>query len=474
MRTRAQSFTEKNVARRRISADRVSEFWSAGANESIRGRTMSGDSTVGGTDTLRNSQRPPTRPVRSGETEADLRIPGRVRFMPNAMMSDHTGLSTDVQLHGSAQSSEVNMDSHIPNPLSTNSAVAPANSAVAEQSSIRTKHDTYTLDQDPFAASPMVPMPTTATPPLSIHVPTFPPYVSNFPHTVGDTPVVPSSQFAANFSPSHSNTTASPSESAALGSSFGSTNMLGLSSSLSSTPYVPAGTVAPLRTPTSAAMYDSVRDSTMSDPFAYDNAVRSRATTVGEAPLPSPGVTWTNVNLGVASPPVLHIARTSSGIQTSPLASPYLSPSSPLSGLSVTSPALNQAPLLSAALQSDVSQALSQFQRRMSASTVGTRFSQQTDYQYQPSLDGISDNDERSFAFFMHNSSSGPSQSIPSVPRLKVSKPPVPETLQMQPTKTKSKVAEDGSPMYSSTISLFDHYHQGNENGSRSRSGSRR
>ncbi|CAE6364972.1 unnamed protein product [Rhizoctonia solani] len=467
MRSRAQSFTEKNVARRPMSSDRVSEFWSAGANQSIRERTMSGDSAAGGIDSSRNGQYPPPpRPVRSGETEADLRAPGRIHFTPSVMMSDRTGLSMDVQ-HGSARTSGANMDTDLPNPLSTNSAVATTNSGIPEQSGRRGSAATYALDQDPFAASPIISMPPTVKP-LTITRAKPSHNVYNSPHTLNNS----SSQFAANFDSSPSNTTASPSETAALGSSFGSTNMLGLTSSPSSTPYVPANTTVPLEIPTSAARYESGRDTIMSDPFAYDNMMRSRAPTLGgasfAAPFPSPGVTWTNVNSGVASPPALHIARASPGIQTA-LPSPYLSPS-PLLGSSATPPAI-QVPLLSGSLQHDVTQALSEFQRRMSASTVATRFSQQTEYQYRAPLGTVSD-EERSFGYFMHGSPGGPKRSLPFVPRLNGSAPQAPESLQMLPTRTHSRAPEYGSPVYSSTTSVFDTYYQVPEN-SRSRSGTR-
>ncbi|CAE6464078.1 hypothetical protein ACGC1H_003531 [Rhizoctonia solani] len=468
MRSRAQSFTEKNVARRPISSDRASEFWSAGANQSIRERTMSGDNAAGVINLSINSQYPPTRPVRSGETEADLRAPGRIHFTPSVMMSDHTGLSMDVQ-HGSVRTSGANMDTNLPNPSYTNSAVAPTNSAIPGQSGRRASAATYTLDQDPFAASPIISVPAPVKP-LSINRATPSPYVYNSPHTPSDS----SSQFAVNFNSSPSNSAASPSETAALGSSFGSTNMLGLTSSSSSTPYIPTNMTTPLEIPTSAARYDSGRDTIMSDPFAYDNMVRSRAPTLGgasyAAPFPSPGVTWTNVDSGVASPPALHIAPASPGIQTGPLPSPYLP--SPLLGSSAASPALIPVPLLSASLQHDVSQALSQLQRRMSASTVATRFSQQTEYQYRTPLGTVSD-DERSFGYFMQGSPGGPKRSLPFVPRLNGSAHQAPESLQMQPTKTQFKTPEYGSPVYSSTTSVFDTYYQGSEYNSRSRSGTR-
>ncbi|CAE6480947.1 unnamed protein product [Rhizoctonia solani] len=463
-RSRAQSFTEKNIARRKISSDRASEFWSAGANGPIRGRTQSGGNAVEGTDLLNDGQRPPTRPARRGETEADLRAPGRVHFTPSVMMSDYTGLSIDVQPHGSARSSGANMDTNMSNPLSTNSAVASSNTVVVPQldrhMSTGTKFTGYTLDQDPFAASPMMPIPTTANPLLSNHSATFPPYGPNSPHTVGDSHTVSSPQFASNFS-------SSPSNIATGGSSLGSTNMLGLATSPSS-PYAPMDTSVAIGTPTSAVMYKSGIDSLMSDPFTYDNVacpgVSTWAGTPHSTSFPSPGVTWSNVNLGVASPPALHIDKTSPGIQTSTLASPYCSSPS-LPGSHITSPA----PTLG--LQSDVSQALNQLRRRMSDSTMATRQSQQTECLYRPALGAISDNDERNSGFFMYNTPGSSRRSLPFVPRLKVSTPPEPEMLQMQPTKTRTEVLQDGSPMYASPISVSDGYHQSSEGNSRSGSG---
>ncbi|KAJ1306988.1 hypothetical protein OPQ81_007968 [Rhizoctonia solani] len=471
-RSRAQSFTEKNNARRKISSDRASEFWSAGANGPMRERTLSGDSVAEG-----DGQRPPTRPVRSGETEADLRVPGRVHFTPSVMMSDYTGLSMDVQLHGSARSSGANMDTNMAHPLTANSAVAPPQTAVAGQldrhMSTGTKFTSYTLDQDPFAASPMAPIPTTANPLLSsTHAMTFPPYVPNSPHTVGDSYVIPSPQFAANFSSSPSNIATvgtSPSDTFGLGSSLGSSNMLGLSSS-PNVSYVPADTLDPLGTPTSGVMYKSGMDSIISDPFPYDSVGRSRASTLGGTPhmtlFSSPGVTWSNVNLGVTPPPALHTERASPGIRTGPLSSPYMSSPAPIQSLHTMSPAPTfqtpsqqsylsltpPQPVLSPGLQSDVSQALSRLRRPLGA---------------------ISDHDERSAAgFFMHNSPGSSRRSLPFVPRLKVSSSPEPESLQMQPTKTKSGMLQDGSPMYSSPTSTFGDYHQSLGDSSRSGSGS--
>ncbi|KAH7327707.1 hypothetical protein B0J17DRAFT_710075 [Rhizoctonia solani] len=493
-RSRVQSFTEKNVARRKISSDRASEFWSAGANGPIRGRTQSGDNAVERTDLLKDGQRPPTRPARRGETEADLRAPGRVHFTPSVMMSDYTGLSIDVQPHGSARSSGANMDTNMANPLSTNSAVASLNPAVAQQldrhMSTGTKFTGYTLDQDPFAASPMMPIPTTANPLLSNHATTFPSYGLNSPHTVGDSHIVSSPQFVDHFSSSPSNVAtggSSPSDTLGLGSSLGSTNMLGLVSSPSS-PYVPVDMTAPVGTPTSRVMYKSGIDSLMSDPFTYDNVACPGASSWAGTPhttsFPSPGVTWSNVNLGVASPPAVHIDKTSPGIQTSPLASPYCSSPS-LPGSHITSPAPTfqtppntsflsltpPQPLLSPGLQSDVSQALNQLRRRMSDSTMATRHSQQTECLYRPALGAIPDNDERNSGFFMYNTPGSSRRSLPFVPRLKASTPPEPEMLQMQPTKTRSGVLQDGSPMYASPISLSDGYHQSFGGNSRTGSG---
>ncbi|CAE6403511.1 unnamed protein product [Rhizoctonia solani] len=484
-RSRVQSFTEKNVARRKISADRASEFWSAGANEPPRRLTQWGDAALEGIDPPQDGQHPPTRPARSGEAEADLRAPGRVHFTPSVAMSDYTGLSVDVQPHGSARSSGANMDTNITNPASTNSASVLPKPVVAEpinrHMSTATKFTTYTLDQDPFAASPMMPVPTTANPLLSpTHAMTFPPYAPNTPHT-SDPFVVSSPQFAANFSSSPSNIAtlgSSPSDRLGLGSSLGSSNMFGLSSPSSNIAYVPANTIAPLGTPTSGVMYKSGLDSPMSDPFAYDTGVRSSASTLGGTPhlasFPSPGVTWTDVNLGVASPPALHIERTSPGIQTSPLSSPYLSSPSPRSDSHLSSPAPTfqtlQPSLLSLTppqpplpvLQSDVSQALTSLRRRMSDSTVTTRHSQQTDYQYRPTLGAISDDNERNSSFFMYSSPGSPSRpvSLPFVPRLRISTPVDPETHQMQPTRTNSAALQDGNSVYSSPASMVDGYHQ--------------
>ncbi|CAE6398303.1 unnamed protein product [Rhizoctonia solani] len=83
------------------------------------------------------------------------------------------------------------------------------------------------------------------------------------------------SQFAANFNSSPSHIGSSPSETAALGSSFGSANTLGLISSPSTVPYVPADMTAPPDTPTSGVMYTSTRDTFISDPFAYDAMIES-------------------------------------------------------------------------------------------------------------------------------------------------------------------------------------------------------
>ncbi|GAB1518112.1 hypothetical protein RhiTH_001171 [Rhizoctonia solani] len=486
-RSRLQTLTEKNVARRKISSDRVSEFWSAGANEPARRWTQWGDGSLPGraSDLSNDGQRPPARPARRGEAEADLRAPGRVHFTASVAMSDYTGLSVDVQPHGSARSSGANMDTDMANPVSTNSAAVLPNPVVAgptnRHMSTATKFTTYTLDQDPFAASPIMPVPNTANPLLPpAHAMTFPPYSPSTPHTPGD-PFAGSPQFAADFS-------SSPSNMATLGSS----NMLGLASSPSNTPYISADMTPPLGTPTSGVMYKSGVDSLISDPFAYDTAVRSRAPTLGGTPhlssFPSPGVTWTNVNLGVASPPTLHIERTSPGIQTSPLSSSYLTPPSPQSGshLGLTSPAPTlqtppqpsllgltppQQPL--AFLQSDVSQALNNLRRRMSDSTMATRHSQQTDCQYRPTLGAIPDRDERSSAFFMYNSPASPRRSLPFVPRVRVSASTEPEMHQMQPTRIAASAAsQDDDSVYSSPASMIDGYHQSPRRLSELRSGS--
>ncbi|KAF8728442.1 hypothetical protein RHS02_07931, partial [Rhizoctonia solani] len=500
-RSRLQTLTEKNVARRKISSDRVSEFWSAGANEPARRWTQWGDSGLPGrsSDLSNDGQRPPARPARRGEAEADLRAPGRVHFTASVAMSDYTGLSVDVQPHGSARSSGANIDTDMANPVSTNSAAVLPNPVVAgptnRHMSTATKFTTYTLDQDPFAASPIMPVPNTANPLLPpAHAMTFPPYSPSTPHTPGD-PFAGSPQFAADSSSSPSNMAtlgSSPSGMLSRHSSLGSSNMLGLASSPSNTPYISADMTLPLGTPTSGVMYKSGVDSLISDPFAYDTAVRSRAPTLGGTPhlssFPSPGVTWTNVNLGVASPPTLHIERTSPGIQTSPLSSPYLTSPSPQSGshLGLTSPAPTlqtppQPSLLSltppqpplAFLQSDVSQALNNLRRRMSDSTMATRHSQQTDCQYRPTLGAIPDREERSSAFFMYHSPASPRRSLPFVPRVRVSASTEPEMHQMQPTRIAASAAsQDDDSVYSSPASMIDGYHQSHRRLSELRSGS--
>ncbi|KAF8749125.1 hypothetical protein RHS01_10321 [Rhizoctonia solani] len=452
-RSRLQTLTEKNVARRKISSDRVSEFWSAGANEPARRWTQWGTP-------------PPARPARRGEAEADLRAPGRVHFTASVAMSDYTGLSVDVQPHGSARSSGANMDTDMANPVSTNSAAVLPNPVVAgptnRHMSTATKFTTYTLDQDPFAASPIMPVPNTANPLLPpAHAMTFPPYSPSTPHTPGD-PFAGSPQFAADFS-------SSPSNMATLGSS----NMLGLASSPSNTPYISADMTPPLGTPTSGVMYKSGVDSLISDPFAYDTA---------------PGCDMDQRQLGSRFAPTLHIERTSPGIQTSPLSSSYLTPPSPQSGshLGLTSPAPTlqtppqpsllgltppQQPL--AFLQSDVSQALNNLRRRMSDSTMATRHSQQTDCQYRPTLGAIPDRDERSSAFFMYNSPASPRRSLPFVPRVRVSASTEPEMHQMQPTRIAASAAsQDDDSVYSSPASMIDGYHQSPRRLSELRSGS--
>ncbi|QRW17274.1 hypothetical protein RhiXN_05276 [Rhizoctonia solani] len=480
-RSRLQTLTEKNVARRKISSDRVSEFWSAGANEPARRWTQWGDGLPGRASDLSNDgQRPPARPARRGEAEADLRAPGRVHFTASVAMSDYTGLSVDVQPHGSARSSGANMDTDMANPVSTNSAAVLPNPVVAgptnRHMSTATKFTTYTLDQDPFAASPIMPVPNTANPLLPpAHAMTFPPYSPSTPHTPGD-PFAGSPQFAADFSSSPSNMAtlgSSPSGMLSRHSSLGSSNMLGLASSPSNTPYISADMTPPLGTPTSGVMYKSGVDSLISDPFAYDTAPGCDMDQRQLGSRFAPNTTHRKNLARHPNEPTFFVLpdTTQPTIRFSPRPDVPSPNASDTTATILVGPDPPQQPL--AFLQSDVSQALNNLRRRMSDSTMATRHSQQTDCQYRPTLGAIPDRDERSSAFFMYNSPASPRRSLPFVPRVRVSASTEPEMHQMQPTRIAASAAsQDDDSVYSSPASMIDGYHQSPRRLSELRSGS--
>lgn len=371
---------------------------------------------------------PPVRPTRTGEAGIDLQAQGRVHFTPS-LMSDYTGLSTDVQHHGSVRGGGAHGGSPV-------SLLQPATPFGRPEVPDRRVSDAVTLGPDPFASSSPASLPiitsNASTPlpfPESPHSTVLSPYGSrtsiSYSHTPNIQPSPSPLQQSSSWDTPSANATPLP-------SAWDPLNVRGQLEPLNKPPATPSSAQLHAFSP-AVSQFDKrrssvARESVMSDPFAFDNmgsgpSHRPTLTLVPQMELggmtlqPSPNYgnnTWSSADSGIVPPPSLHIDKGSPGIQTAPIPSPYLSSPNTLHSAFRTDasfpapPPIFQTPyqpypISSApptqsthpglALQSDVSQALSHLRRRMSDMTVFSSYSYTNAADYQPTLGPIPDHD---------------------------------------------------------------------------------